>query len=586
MVRPLKWIAASLAAVLVAGCAPQEPPVATRAAVSAKSVVDIEPRVHPSGSVFGSYLAGRLARSEHDTESAAEFFNHALSVDPTNTILQRRTFILMLADGRVDGALRLARQIRAASPTDDMANLVLALNAFRSNEFTAAREILGRARGSGFMRLLGGLLVAWSHAGENDFDAAIGALEDLRETAAFDPFRVFHQALIHDLADQIEDANKAYESTMATGARDAVRVTLAYGSYLERTDRVDEARTIYETYANRVASNPVTASALARLGKLLPPRAVPDAVAGAAETLYSAASVLAQDKSRDTSVIYLQLALFARPDYPIAQTLLADLSELDRRWEQAIAIYQTIDPTSEYGWNARIRIAWALDKLERPDEAIALLRQMARERADTTDALITLADILRAQKRYREAGEVYGQAIGRLVNVKARHWSLFYARGIALERSRQWRLAEADFVEALRLKPDQPLVLNYLGYSWADQGVKLDRAVEMIEKAVSLRPNDGYIVDSLGWVLFRLRRYEEAVENLERAVELRPEDPVINDHLGDALWQVGRRVEARFQWRRALSLEPEAQMIPVIKNKLEVGLVPNVSDDQRFGQDS
>ena len=374
---------------------------------------------------------------------------------------------------------------------------------------------------------------------------------------------------------------------MATGARNAVRVTLAYGSYLERTDRADQARTIYETYANRVASNPVTTSALARLGKLLPPRAVPDAVAGAAETLYSAASVLAQDKARYTSVIYLQLALFARPDYPIAQTLLADLNELDHRWEQAIAIYQTIDPTSEYGWNARIRTAWALDRLERPDEAIALLRRLARERTDATDALITLADILRAQNRYREAAGVYGQAIERLIDIKDRHWSLFYARGIALERSQQWRLAEADFIKALKLKPDQPLVLNYLGYSWADQGVKLDRAVEMIEKAVSLRPNDGYIVDSLGWVLFRLRRYEEAVERLERAVELRPEDPVINDHLGDALWHVGRRIEARFQWHRALSLDPEVQLVPVIKNKLEVGLVPNNSgDDQHLGQDS
>lgn len=581
----MKWIAAFIATVLIAGCEPQEP-TATRADVPANRQVEAEPRAQPSGSVFGSYLAGRLARYDRDTETAADFFRHALSVDPANTILQRRTFLLLLANGRVDEALHLAGQILETSPTDDMANLVLAIDAFRAKNYAEVRTILDRARGSGFMRLLGGLLAAWSHAGENDFDAAISGLEVLRDTAAFDPFRVFHQALIYDLADRIEDANKAYESTMATGARDAVRVTLAYGSYLERTDRAAQARTIYETYANRVASNPVTTSALARLGKLLPPRAVPDAVAGAAETLYSAASVLAQDKARYTSVIYLQLALFARPDYPIAQTLLADLNELDNRWEQAIAIYQTIDPASEYGWNARIRIAWALDRLDRPDEAIAQLRRLAVERTDATDALITLADILRAQKRYREAAGVYGQAIERLVNVKDRHWSLFYARGIALERSQQWRLAEADFVKALKLKPDQPLVLNYLGYSWADQGVKLDRAVEMIEKAVSLRPNDGYIVDSLGWVLYRLRRYEEAVEQLERAVELRPEDPVINDHLGDALWHVGRRIEARFQWHRALSLEPEAQMIPVLKNKLEVGLVPDNSDDQHLGQDS
>src|SRR5690606_33991930 len=143
-------------------------------------------------------------------------------------------------------------------------------------------------------------------------------------------------------------------------------------------------------------------------------------------------------------------------------------------------------------------------------------------------------------------------------------WTLFYFRGIAYERAKQWDKAEADLLQALALFPEQPHVLNYLGYSWVDQGMHLDEAMDMIARAVELRPNDGYIVDSLGWAHYRLGNYEEAVRELERAVELRPEDPVINDHLGDAYWKVGRRLEARFQWAHARDLDPEPDALEEI----------------------
>ena len=134
---------------------------------------------------------------------------------------------------------------------------------------------------------------------------------------------------------------------------------------------------------------------------------------------------------------------------------------------------------------------------------------------------------------------------------------MFYFRGICYERSKQWPQAEADLKKALQLYPDQPLVLNYLGYSWIDQGVNLDEGMNMIRRAVEQRPDDGYIVNSLGWANFRIGNYDEAVKELERAVELKPDDPTINDHLGDAYWRVGRVLEARFQWSHAK--RPEAR---------------------------
>ena len=182
-----------------------------------------------------------------------------------------------------------------------------------------------------------------------------------------------------------------------------------------------------------------------------------------------------------------------------------------------------------------------------------------------------------------EAVKAYDEAVKRIGALERRHWSLLYTRGIALERSKQWPRAEADFLAALEFEPEQPYVLNYLGYSWVDQGINLERAQKMIERAVELRPNDGYVVDSLGWVLYRLGKFAGAVRELERAVELRPEDPIINDHLGDAYWRVGRRQEARFQWRRSLSLEPEDDLLAVLRDKIKAGL--GDADKPKSGSD-
>ena len=568
---------------VLAACQTQpQPKLALEPPAQPKPELPAGPRI--GDSVFGSYLAGRLARAERDVTAAADFFEYALAEDPDNSALLRRTFALMVADGRMARAVELAKRVQAESEADGMANLVLAMDAMRDGEFQQARDVLARARRTGFMRLLASLVVAWTHVGDSDYDAAILALDDLKETEAFEPFRLFHSGLIFDLAGREGEAETAYREAMKTAARSAVSLNLALGVLLERSGRANEAKALYEIYNKNIAANPAILAALARDGDEMPPRMVRDAAAGAAEAMYGAASALAQDRARDAAAVYLHLALHLRPDFPVAQTLLADMYELDRRWEKAIEVYRSINPRSDYSWNARIRTAWVLNQLDRHDEAIALLDSLASERPGETDALVTQADILRSQRRYGEAADRYSQALKRLASIDERHWSLFYARGIALERSQQWDRAEADFLKALELRPEQPLVLNYLGYSWADQGVNLDRAVEMIEQAVSLRPNDGYIVDSLGWVLFRMGRYEDAVGHLERAAELRPEDPVINDHLGDAYWRVGRRTEARFQWRRALSLDPEAQLIPVIENKLEVGLAPEYSGGERFGQ--
>jgi Flp pilus assembly protein TadD len=197
---------------------------------------------------------------------------------------------------------------------------------------------------------------------------------------------------------------------------------------------------------------------------------------------------------------------------------------------------------------------------------------MAKERADRWDTLMLLGNLWRSEKDFPKAVSAYDRAVTRIGKLEERHWNLLYARGIANERAKNWPRAEADFKKALELKPNEPYVLNYLAYTWVDRGENLEEAKKMLDEAVRQKPEDGAIVDSVGWAYYRLGNMEKALEYLEKAIEITPEDSAINDHLGDVYWRVGRRAEARFQWNRALSLNPEPEDVAKIKEKLEKGL--------------
>ena len=223
--------------------------------------------------------------------------------------------------------------------------------------------------------------------------------------------------------------------------------------------------------------------------------------------------------------------------------------------------------------NADIQLATNLDALDRTEEGKKLLDKLIAERKNDLEAIMALGNILRVRKQFVECADAYSRGIETLPNPQKANWLIFYFRGICHERSKQWPSAEADFKRALELFPDQAHVLNYLGYSWIDQGVNLDEGMRMIRRAVEQRPDDGYIVDSLGWAYYRIHNYEEAVKHLERAVELKPEDPTINDHLGDAYWKVGRTLEASFQWAHARDLKPEPDDLKKIVEKIRTGLI-------------
>jgi Flp pilus assembly protein TadD len=297
---------------------------------------------------------------------------------------------------------------------------------------------------------------------------------------------------------------------------------------------------------------------------------------GMAEVFYGLGEALTNEGESGVAVgvLYLQLALFLEPKFPFALAALANAHEATKRYQSAIDIYERIPKGTPLQSSIEIRKAFNLNSLERVDDAKAVLETLAAANAADIRPLDALGSIMRARKRYGEAIEYYNRAIAMISRPEKQHWTYFYARGTSYERVKKWPQAEVDLQKALALFPDQPLVQNYLGYSWIDQGRNLKQGMALIEKAVASKPDDGYIVDSLGWAHYRLGNFKEAVKHLERAVELRPEDPVLNDHLGDALWRVGREREARFQWEQSLTLSPEPADAEKTRKKLTSGLGP------------
>ena len=553
-ILPLALLAACASGV-PASVAPGEPPAARGPG-----------QFRPTGA-FGAFLAGRLAASEMDTAMAADQFNRALAADPNNPELLQRAFLAALADGR--DATPLARRVLQRDPQALIANLDIVVADASSGRFDRAEARLRALPRQGAAQLLQPLLLAWALVGRNQPEAALATLRPLTEGVRFRGTFAVHAGLIADLAGRPAEAERFFRLALAEGGGQSLRLAEIVSSFEARQGRTEQARRLLgELSAASDDGAMVEARLVADLGR----RAVRDARDGMAEALLGLAGALRQQEAGDFALLLLRLALELRPDFAPATILIADVLENDRRYEAASSILGGVSPTSPYAPMAQLRAAVLLDRLDRTGAALAALESLAAADPTRPEPLARLGDILRARSRFAEAARAYDRAVARLGPPERRHWTLYYARGIAHERAKDWPRAERDFLTALDLSPDQPYVLNYLGYSWVEQGRELERARRMIERAVELRPQDGHIVDSLGWVLFKLGDYRAAVRWLERAVELEPRDAVINDHLGDAYWAVGRHAEARFQWRRALNLGPEPSEIPKIEAKLRDGL--------------
>ena len=529
----------------------------------------------------GSYLAARHAGQQRDAGAAAAFYGAALKRDPKNGDLLDRTFLSLLVDGDIEDSVKYAERIAQADKSDRVAQLVLGVHALKHKQYAAARRDLAQSIRGPITDLTATLLSAWSMYGTGDSKGAIAAIDRLAGPDWYAIFKELHAGMISDIAGNKKEAGKRLEHAYKLDGT-ALRVVEAYGSWLSRNASSKEALDVFETFDKALPRHPLVVEAMNQLkaGQKLP-LLVSNAQAGAAEALYGLGASLGRRGGEDLGLVYLQLSLYLVPNHPLALLSLADLYESLKKPELAIKAYERVPANSPLHRNAAIQMASNLDALDRSDEAAKHLEALVKEHPDDLEAIMALGNVLRGHKKFAECADVYTKGVDTLKQPEKTNWVIFYFRGICHERSHQWPKAEADLKKALDLFPEQPHVLNYLGYSWVDQGVHLDEGMDMIKRAVQQRPDDGYIVDSLGWAYFRTGNYPEAVKQLERAIELKPEDPTINDHLGDAYWRIGRTLEAKFQWAHARDLKPDPEDLPKIEAKLKDGLAEETSSQAK-----
>ena len=527
----------------------------------------------------GSYLAGRSAFKANDYGAVVEHFSEALTSDPANVALLESTGTAFLSLGDIESATRMLERVRAAGNSSQVASLVLLGKAARDEDWTGF--LSGLDSGLTVGPLFDDLARPWALFGAGRMAESLGAFDKVAESEneSVRIFGFYHKALALASAGDFEGAAHILSGEAGMVLRLPRRGIVAYVEVLSQLERNGDALDLIAKSQNSALADPYLADLSARLeaGETIPFSSGRSAKDGLAEVCHSIASALRQEPQRNYTLLYARMATILRPDHIDALLLTAELLEKLDQHDLATEVYDKVPRDDPEFHAAELGRAETLRQSGRENAAIEVLQQLTESHGHLLQVHVALADMLRELDRFEEAKAPYNNAIAMIREPVEQHWIIYFARGIAYERTGHWSQAEADFRKALELKPDQPTVLNYLGYSLLELQTNLDEALALIERAVEQRPDAGHIIDSLGWGLYRLGRYEEAVTHMERAAEHLPIDPIVNDHLGDVYWAVGRHREAEFQWHRALSLitdktdhndvDPER-----IRRKLEIGL--------------
>jgi tetratricopeptide (TPR) repeat protein len=521
----------------------------------------------------GAYLSGLFASNQRDKQAAYTFLAEALRLNPQDQALLDRAFYAAVQAGEAEDAFDLAERVNEIEPNDQLARIVLGARAFRARQFAEARRLMGTDQATPVMQLAKSLLIAWTHAGSDQLAEALETVDGIDDLGNTDVrwIKALATGLIAEYSGDLDLALSALESSFEANPG-LIPVVNAYTRVLARTGQSDRALEILRDLDSRAPGQDALVSAIEALeNERTPGQPIDRPAHGGAEAMFNIGAALGRDPQDETSVLFYQLTLMLAPHHTGALLGLGShLMAVDDH-DAAIETFLRVPADSKDRITADLNRARALNELEQTDEALALVETLAQT-SPSQEVFFTEASILHGHKDYLKAADAYTRAIANAGTIDQSHWYLFYYRGMVRERGRRWPEAERDFQRALELNPEQPYVLNYLGYTWIDMGINLEDALEMVRKAVALRPQDGDITDSLGWAYYRLGDYDEAVKYLERAVELRPEEPVIHDHLGDAYWKVGRKREARFQWAHARDLNPDPDVLSSVLEKLANGL--------------
>jgi len=522
---------------------------------------------------FSEYLTAIYARQAGDFDRATENYLRVLKKDPKNLQLAEEAFTYFVFNGDYKNALDLAKDLRGLEDDHSSSAMLLALDAFRAGRKKHLDKVLPDAKGLGFDQLISPLMQAWLFAEEGKLEEALAVIEPLKSNPGFEPYYAEHRAFILDRAGRADEAEAAYLALLARPEITSLQPLFAYGAFLQKEGRNEDALKLYKGFEPSSPTNLQLKAAIKRLeeGKA-PETIVTDRSKAVAMALLRAGVQLSQERAYYPGIIYARFALLLNPDFDEAWLFLGNMLSNEPHPDLALKAYQSVAADGPFYETGVLRQAFVYSFHDRTDEGIALVETYLKDHPDSYDALVTIGDLHRSEEQYAEALPYYERAMQQRETLTADDWFLVFTRGICYERLDRWNEAEPDLLKALEFQPDNPDVLNYLGYSWIDQGMHLKEGREMIEKAVKASPDNGFILDSLGWAQYLMGEYEEAVISLEDAVSIEPGDPTINDHLGDAYWKVGREREARFQWSHALALDPTDEVREVLNEKMESGL--------------
>ncbi len=521
------------------------------------------------GDTAGSFLSGHFASASGDQEAAAGYLEDVLKREPGNVEVASQLLIIRLMSGEVPRALELAEKLKDADNHELIVDLLFSVEQARIGRFQNASARLTRVEASAGDTLWLPLIEAWLNAGQGLLQQPVEAIDFVTDTSKIPPFLYYHLALINDFAGFPEVAQRQYELSIADLARTPFRAVEALADFYRRQSQPEKRRALLDNYAlERPDAYALLSEADAKNGK----RTVGNVQQGLAEIFFTMGSVLlSADQGYDT-LLYLQMSVYLRQDFPAAWLMLGNTLEASGNYARAARAYSMVGENTPFYQRALLRRAFILDKQGDPQQAMRMLDSLIAKNPGALTPYIAKGDLLRAKSQFKEAEAAYSDAIAQLKEPDASQWALYFARGACRERIGNAKGAESDFAKALELQPDQPEVLNYLGYMWLVRGERVEEAAHMIAKAYEQRSDQPHIIDSMGWLYYKTGKLPQAAGLLEKAVTLMPNDPSVNDHLGDVYWQSGRRTEARFQWQKALGLTKDRQMIETLQNKIAKGL--------------
>jgi tetratricopeptide (TPR) repeat protein len=528
----------------------------------AKPALVQEPDAGTIEGFTGSYLSGQFARDTGDIDGAVKYLSQAYRKDVTNAAIGSQLVSALVVQGQMDKAVILAQGLASKDDRDTLDDLVVVTDLVHQSKYEKADAKLDESFGSDNGQLWLPLLSAWVDIGLKKVTKPL-TIEELPVTVGrAAPVVNYHLALINNAAGFKEAAAHNFKESIESPENPPTRVMQNLIAFYQQNGKPEELKKLVEDY---LAANPEMADDALES----PINTVQD---GVAEVLFTMGSVMQAAGVTYDATIYYQLARHVRPQFPLAVITLADLYGEMGQYAKSNQLLSQVPAKSHYYIKSQLKLAVNKDKEEKTDEAISILNKLAANNPKESDPLVAKGDLLRVHKRFPEAADAYTAALQRIEKPTAHNWAIYYARGACYERMDRWADAETDLKLALELKPDQPDVLNYLGYSWLTRGEHVKEATAMLEKALQLRPNDPQILDSMGWAFFLLGEYPKAKPLLERAAELLPSDPTVTDHLGDVYWRLGRKTEAKFQWNQALAFSPDSELEKALNSKLEIGL--------------